>query len=133
MGNEDVLIPVHGVCNAMPITSRLLHKDTVEEIVLFISFVDETLRGSQSDMLFKVELATGGPALVYVLAEHKSCADPGTPLQLAAYMVSYQNILIAHLIGMFFLSEPISDISRLFNRLPRRNSDNVSPRIWPMT
>ncbi len=36
------------------------------------SFVDEALRGSRSDMLFKVELASGGPAFVYVLAEHKS-------------------------------------------------------------
>lgn len=51
------------------------------------SYVDEALRGSQSDMLFKVKLASGGPAFVYVLVEHKSSADPGTPLQLAAYMV----------------------------------------------
>ena len=29
------------------------------------SFVDDALRGSQSDMLFKVELASGGPAFVY--------------------------------------------------------------------
>ncbi len=29
------------------------------------SFVDETLRGSQSDMLFKVKLASGDPAFVY--------------------------------------------------------------------
>ena len=51
------------------------------------SFVDEALRGSQSDMLFEVELASGDPAFVYVLAEHKSHADPGTPLQLARYML----------------------------------------------
>ncbi len=51
------------------------------------SFVDEALRGTQSDMLFEVELASGGLALVYVLAEHKSRPDPGTPLQLADYMV----------------------------------------------
>ena len=69
------------------------------------SFVDEALRGSQSDMLFEVELASGGPAFVYVLAEHKSHADPGVPLQLANYMIRYQNILIAYLIGMFCLSE----------------------------
>ena len=69
------------------------------------SFVDEALRGSQSDMLFRVELASGGPAFVYVLAEHKSHADPGNPLQLANYMIRYQNILIAYLIGMFCLSE----------------------------
>ncbi len=97
------------------------------------SYVDEALRGSQSDMLFQFELASGGPAFVYVLVEHKSSADPGTPLQFAAYMTSYQKVLIACLIGMFFLSEPISDISRLFNWLPRSNSDNVSPRIRPMT
>ena len=69
------------------------------------SFVDEALRGSQSDMLFKVELASGGPAFVYVLAEHKSHADPGTPLQLAGCKMRYQKVLIAHLIGMFCLSE----------------------------
>ena len=62
------------------------------------SFVDEALRGNRSDMLFKVELASGGPAFVYVLAEHKSHADPGTPLQLAGYMVRYRNVL---LIGTF--------------------------------
>ncbi len=62
------------------------------------SFVDEALRGSQSDMLFKVELASGGPAFVYVLAEHKSHADLGTPSQLAGYMVRYRNVL---LIGTF--------------------------------
>ncbi len=69
------------------------------------SYVDEALRVSQSDMLFRVELASGGPAFVYLLAEHKSSADPGTPLQLASYMISYQNFLIVNLIGMFFLSE----------------------------
>ena len=97
------------------------------------SFVDEALRGSQSDMLFEVELASGGPAFVYVLAEHKSHADPGTPLQLAGDMIRYQNILIAYLIGMFCLSESICDISRRFNWLPGNDSDNVLPRIRPMT
>ena len=56
------------------------------------SFVDETLRGSQSDVLFKVELASGGPAFVYVLVEHKSYPDPGTPLQLANYMVTLSEL-----------------------------------------
>jgi len=66
------------------------------------SFIDETLAGSQSDVLMKVELAGGGKgkakgkgkgkgkaekAFVYVLAEHKSAPDPGLPLQLASYMV----------------------------------------------
>lgn len=34
LGNEDVLTPVHRVCSAMPIAARLLHKDTVEVMVL---------------------------------------------------------------------------------------------------
>ena len=51
------------------------------------SFVDEALAGSQSDLLLKVELASGGPAFIYLLAEHKSAPDPGLPLQLASYMV----------------------------------------------
>ena len=34
------------------------------------SFVDEALRGSQSDMLFEVELASGDPAFLFFLAEH---------------------------------------------------------------
>ena len=51
------------------------------------SFVDEALRSSQSDMLFEVDLASGGPAFVYLLVEHKSRPDPGLPLQLAGYMV----------------------------------------------
>ena len=56
-------------------------------VPLDASFVDAALRSSQSDMLFKVELASGGPAYVYVLVEHKSYPDPGTPLQLANYML----------------------------------------------
>ena len=51
------------------------------------SFVDETLAGSQSDLLLKVRLAASGDAFVYVLAEAKSTPDPGLPLQLASYMV----------------------------------------------
>ncbi len=51
------------------------------------TFVDGDLRESRSDMLFEVELASGDPGLVYVLAEHKSHPDPGLPLQLAGYMV----------------------------------------------
>ncbi len=51
------------------------------------SFIDEALRGSQSDLLMEVETAAGHPALVYVLAEHKSTPSPGVALQLAGYMV----------------------------------------------
>lgn len=51
------------------------------------TFVDDDLRLSQSDRLFEVELKTGDPALVYTLLEHKSQADPMTPLQMLKYMV----------------------------------------------
>ncbi len=51
------------------------------------SFVDEVLAGSQSDLLMKVRLSSGGKAFIYVLAEHKSGPDPGLPLQLASYMI----------------------------------------------
>ncbi|MCY4137896.1 MAG: hypothetical protein OXF56_06480 [Rhodobacteraceae bacterium] len=34
VGNEDVLIPVHGVHSAIPITGRLLRKDTMEAMAL---------------------------------------------------------------------------------------------------
>jgi len=50
-------------------------------------FVDEALAGSRSDLLMKVRLTSGGEALMFVLAEHKSAPDPGLPLQLAGYMV----------------------------------------------
>ena len=50
------------------------------------TFVDEALRNSQSDRLFEVALTDGRPALLYVLLEHKSAPDPGTPLQLVGYL-----------------------------------------------
>ncbi len=43
--------------------------DTLPETVEG-SFVDEALAGSQSDLLVKVELISGGDAFIYVLAEH---------------------------------------------------------------
>ncbi len=51
------------------------------------SFVDDALAGSQSDLLMKLRLRSGGVAFAFVLAEHKSTPDPGLPLQLATYMV----------------------------------------------
>ena len=50
------------------------------------SFVDEELRASQSDRLFKVRLTDGRPAFIYALLEHKSTVDAGTPLQIMGYM-----------------------------------------------
>ncbi len=49
------------------------------------SFVDPSLRTSQSDRLFEVTLTTGKPALIYALLEHKSTPDPMTPLQIEEY------------------------------------------------
>ncbi len=51
------------------------------------SFVDEALAASQSDVLLKARLASGGDVAVYILCEHKSTPDPGLPLQLASYML----------------------------------------------
>lgn len=51
------------------------------------SFIDERLRDTQSDRLYAVTLTGGKKALLYILLEHKSVPDPGTPLQLLGYMV----------------------------------------------
>ena len=61
--------------------------DDAPPVPLEGSFVDETLARSQSDLLFRVRLKSGRDAFVYVLIEHKSCADPGVPLQMASYMI----------------------------------------------
>ena len=45
------------------------------------SFVDEHLRASHSDKLFRVRLKSGRPGFAHVLLEHKSYSDPGTALQ----------------------------------------------------
>jgi hypothetical protein len=50
------------------------------------SFVDDALRERHSDLLFPVE-RNGTPALLYVVAEHKSADDRFTALQLAGYVV----------------------------------------------
>ncbi|NDJ52479.1 MAG: hypothetical protein GYB68_05250 [Chloroflexi bacterium] len=51
------------------------------------TFIDEELRGSQSDRLFEARLRNGRLALIYALLEHKSHPDASTPLQLLGYMV----------------------------------------------
>jgi len=50
-------------------------------------FVDQALRGSQSDRLFKAKLKSGGEVLLYVLIDHKSTPSAGILLQLLGYMV----------------------------------------------
>lgn len=44
--------------------------------------VDEELRASQTDMLFRVNLKAGGIAFIFILFEHREKPDPRTPLQL---------------------------------------------------
>jgi len=51
------------------------------------SFVDEALAQHHSDLLFRVPLKAGDQALAYILLEHKSSQDCGTPLQLLRYIV----------------------------------------------
>jgi predicted transposase/invertase (TIGR01784 family) len=51
------------------------------------SYVDEELAQHHSDLVFRVRLQDGDPALAYVLLEHKSSSDPATRLQLLRYVV----------------------------------------------
>ncbi len=50
------------------------------------TFIDDELRNSQSDSLFKVRLVDGRPAYIYALLEHKARPDARTPVQLLRYM-----------------------------------------------
>jgi predicted transposase/invertase (TIGR01784 family) len=49
-------------------------------------YIDETLAGSQSDLLFSVRVS-GKPALLYILFEHQSSLDGLLPLRLLRYVV----------------------------------------------
>jgi predicted transposase/invertase (TIGR01784 family) len=51
------------------------------------TFVDDELRESRTDRLYRMELKEGGPAYVYCLVEHKSAPDPRIGLQLLRYLV----------------------------------------------
>ena len=50
------------------------------------TFVDEDLRGSQSDLLYQIEhTETGQPVSMYLLFEHQSSPDPWMPFRLLRY------------------------------------------------
>jgi predicted transposase/invertase (TIGR01784 family) len=49
--------------------------------------VDAALREHFSDLLYRVQRQDAGEAFIYLLLEHKSSPDPGTPFQLLKYMV----------------------------------------------
>ena len=51
------------------------------------SFVDPELRAHYSDLLFRVDIRTGGPAFLYLLFEHKSRPDRFARFQLLRYTV----------------------------------------------
>ena len=51
------------------------------------SFVDEELRQSHSDLLYRMHLKVERDAFAYVLVEHKSSPDSGARLQLLRYVV----------------------------------------------
>ena len=50
------------------------------------SYIDPHLQETHSDRLFQAHLHDGRPVFIYVLVEHKSESDPGTPVQLLGYM-----------------------------------------------
>jgi predicted transposase/invertase (TIGR01784 family) len=50
------------------------------------SFIDEGMRRSQCDRLYRVQLRSGGEAFVYFLIEHKSAPDGRVALQLLRYL-----------------------------------------------
>ena len=53
-----------------------------------VTFIDDRLRDSESDLLFAVRRKTdGGPAWLYVLLEHQSKPDPWLRLRLLKYSV----------------------------------------------
>ena len=83
----ETMRAVRGVLGAGAPTP-LGHRLTVDAPRLLDgTYIDEHLRDTQSDRLYQVTLTGGKPALLYVLLEHKSAPDPGTPLQLLGYLV----------------------------------------------
>ena len=52
------------------------------------TFIDDAGKKTQCDALFRVRLREGGEARVYLVLEHKSAVDPGTPLQLVRYVLN---------------------------------------------
>ncbi len=68
-----------------PEVAALLNLDTLE--ARSDSFIDPDLQEQFADLLYKVTLKNGDPAYVYVLLEHKSRPDRGTPFQVLRYKV----------------------------------------------
>jgi predicted transposase/invertase (TIGR01784 family) len=70
----------------LPVEVRV-HLDLATLEVCPGSFVDEELRHTHTDLLYRMRTRCGGDALVYVLMEHQSTFDARMPLRLLRYMV----------------------------------------------
>lgn len=70
---------------ALPDTLRH-HFDWTTLTLLDGSFIDDEMRGSQSDLLYQVEhVETGQPIAMYLLFEHQSSPDPWMRFRLLRY------------------------------------------------
>ncbi|HEX5659804.1 MAG TPA: Rpn family recombination-promoting nuclease/putative transposase [Polyangiales bacterium] len=80
--------PVHvaGELRAVLPPALVARVDFTTLEVLPSSFVDETLRAKESDLLLSARFHQGHPALIYILCEHQSRADPRMPLRLLGYL-----------------------------------------------
>ena len=58
-----------------------------EPRIIESSFFGDDLSKSKADLLMEVEMASGESGFIYVLVEHKSYQDGGSPLQMLGYMV----------------------------------------------
>ena len=60
-----------------------------EPRIIESSFFGDDLSKSKADLLMEVEMASGESGFIYVLVEHKSYQDGGSPLQMAGLHGSY--------------------------------------------
>ena len=79
--------------HASGLLAALLPAEVVEHLDLSTlelsqdHWVDEKLRETETDLLYRVSTVAGGKALVYLLLEHQSTADPWMVFRLLQYMV----------------------------------------------
>jgi hypothetical protein len=90
------------------------------------SFVDPELADHHSDLLFSARLRTMPPALIQILLEHQSTADPGMPLRTLSYCTRVWNrlrkerpdarlppvlaVLVSHVPGGWTTSRSLDDL-----------------------
>jgi hypothetical protein len=90
------------------------------------SFVDPALADQHSDLLFSARLRTDAAALIHVLLEHQSTADPAMPLRMLSYRTRVWNrcrkerpdawlppilaVLVSHVPGGWTSSRALDDM-----------------------